>query len=306
LGKTILTTAITGAIHTPSMSPYLPKSPDEIIESAVGAHEAGASMVHIHARKNETGEPTSDLDILQYIVSGIKKRCGVVVGISTGGAIGMTFEERLASIPRLKPEIASCNAGTLNFNLSPLSEKITDPLFPWEKPFLESTYDGIFKNTFKGFEYSIKTMNENNTRAEFEVFDLGHINNLAYCVKKGLVKSPIFIQFVFGVLGGMPPSIENLVYVQRTAKSLLGDFEWSCVAPGSWMYTLGPVAAAMGGNVRVGMEDGLYLSKGVLAKSNAEQVTRMKEIVERMGHQVASSDEAREILQLKGIDNVNY
>lgn len=304
--KIIITAAVTGAIHTPTMSPYLPKTPQEIIDAAVGAYEAGASMVHVHARKDETGEPTSDLNIMRQIVTGIKKRCNVVIGITTGGALGMTFEERLASIPELKPEVASCNGGSMNFVLSPMAEKMEEALYPWEKPFLERTYENIFPNTFRDLERCILTMNANGTKPEFEVFDLGQVNTIAYFVKKGIVKPPVFIQFVFGVLGGMPASVENLLYLYKTAKELVGDFEFSIVAPGKWAFILEPVSAALGGNVRVGLEDSLFIAPRVLAKSNAEQVTNIRGIVERMGFSPATPDEAREILKLKGADKVNF
>ncbi|WP_425059870.1 3-keto-5-aminohexanoate cleavage enzyme [Sporomusa carbonis] len=303
--KVMLTAAITGAVTTPSMSPYIPQGSAQIIDEAVKAYEAGASMVHIHAREAETGKPTSDIDAMYEIVSGIKKRCNVVIGITTGGALGMTPEERLAVIPKLKPEIASCNAGSMNFVLSPAAEKIK-PIHDWEIPFLKNTYDYIFANTFKTIEYCINIMNENGTLPEFEVFDVGMINNIAYFVKKGIVKQPIYLQFVTGVLGGIQCSVDNLSFLVKTAKEQIGEFMWSCVAPGRQQFSVEAAALAMGGNARVGLEDSLWLKRGQLAKSNAEQVTVMREIAERMGFEIATPDEARKMLNLKGLDKVAF
>lgn len=299
--KVIITAAVTGAVHTPSMSPYLPITPEQIIEDAVKACEAGAAVVHIHARNPETGRPTSELSLMGDIVDGIKRRSDVVICITTGGAIGMSLEERLIAIPTYKPELASCNAGSVNFVLAPAAEKIKNPKFDWEVPFLEATNDLVFSNTFKGLEYYIKTMNEHGTLPEFEVYDVGMINNIAYFVKKGIVRKPVYLQFVMGVLGGMPASVENLVYLVKTAREQLGEFTWSCAAAGKAQFPLTTTALAMGGNVRVGLEDNLYTKPGVLAKSSSEQVTIIRNIAESLGKEIATPKEARAILSLNGL-----
>lgn len=304
--KFILTAAITGAIHTPSMSPYLPLTPQQIIDEAVGAYEAGAAVVHIHARCPETGRPSSDLNVMQEIVSGIKKRADVVICITTGAGLGMTLDERLAVVPRFKPELASCNAGSVNFVLQRAVEKIKNYKYDWELPYLQNTYDFVFTNTFRGIEYYIRTMEENGTKPELEIYDVGMINNVAYFVEKGLLKTPVYLQFVLGILGGIPPSAENLLHMLRTAKEQLGDFIWSCAAAGRHQFNLTTIALTLGGHVRVGLEDNLYLRPGVLAKSNAEQVALAREIANNLGFETATPEEARTILGLKGISKVAY
>lgn len=304
--KVILTAAMTGSIHTPSMSPYFPHTPDQIVADAVNAHAAGAAVVHIHARNPQDGSPSPDLAIMTEIVSSIKQQCNAVICITTGGAVWMTAEQRLAPAAQLKPELASCNAGSVNFVYSPAADKLVNPKFDWEIPHLKKSDDMVFTNTFSGLEYYIKTMNEYDIRPEFEVYDIGMINNLAFFQHKGLIKKPIYIQFVMGILGGIPATIDNLVYMVKTAREQIGDFVWSCAAAGKSQFALVTTALAMGGNARVGLEDNLYLRPGVLAKSSAEQIVQLKEIAERLGLEIASSDEAREILQLKGINKVNY
>lgn len=304
--KVIITAAITGGVHTPGMSPYLPITPEQIAADAVAACTAGAACVHIHARNPEDGRPTPDQAVFYDILTKVKANCDAAVGISTGGGLGMSLEERLASIPTFRPELASCNAGSVNFVLKPAAEKLT-PRFDWEKPYLENTYDMVFTNTFKAIDYAVNLMYANATLPEFEVFDFGMINNIAYLLNKGIVKKPIFIQFVFGVLGGMPPSVPNLVFMVQSAKQMLGDdLIWSVVAPGRYQFPMCAAALSMGGNVRVGLEDNLFSRQGVLAKSSAEQVELMRGIVERMGFDAATPDEARRILGLKGKDKVNY
>lgn len=304
--KVIVTAAITGGVHTPSMSPYLPITTEQIINDAVGAYEAGASVVHIHARGDE-GRPTSDLTVLGDIVSGIKKRCDVAVCITTGGALGMSLEERIKAVPTYKPELASCNAGSVNFVLSPAADKVRkNQKYSWEADYLASTHDLVFSNTFKGLEYYVNTMNENGSVPEFEVYDVGMINNIAFFLNKGVIKRPIYIQFVMGILGGIPATVDNLAYLLKTAREQLGEFNWSCAAAGRAQFSLVSAAMAMGGNARVGLEDNLYLRPGVLAKSSAEQVKQIIEIAERMGLQIANTAEARATLGLKGVDKVNF
>ena len=306
--KAWITCAITGGIHTPAMSPYLPVTPQQIIDDAVGAYEAGAAVVHIHAREPKEGKPNPDVNAMKEIVSEIKKRCKVVICITTGGALGMTLDQRIAPIPILKPEIASLNAGSIDFVLSPAaaSVKKIGAKYDWEIPYLEGTYDMVFANSFKALERYCVTMMEAGSRPEFEVYDTAMVNNIAFFIKKGVVKTPPYIQFVLGILGGLPATVDNLAYLVKTARELIGDFHWSVAAAGRNQFPMCSVALAMGGNVRVGLEDSVHLRPGVLAKSNAEQVVQMKEIMERVGVEVANSDEVREAMGLKGFSNVAF
>lgn len=305
--KIIISAAVTGAIHTPTMSPYLPHSPDTIIEDAVNAAKAGAAIVHIHAR-DENGQPTADYDVYEYILSGIKKRCDAVIGITTGGAQGMTVEERFSVLRRFKPEIASANGGSMNFTFSRLAEGVETFNHEWERPFIERTYDNVFKNTFRDIEYCLTTMNETGTRAEYELFDYGQLSNLAYFVGKGLALKPLYLQFVPGVMGGMPISMEGMLFMIDQAKKMLGpDIMYCTVAPGRRMFRLAAMMAINGGNVRVGLEDSLHLTpSGTLAKSSAEQVAKIKRILHELDYETASAEDAREQLQLKGKDKVNF
>lgn len=297
MNKTIITAAITGAVHIPSMSEYLPVTPQQIIDDAVAAYEAGAAVVHIHGRKEKNGEPTGDPEIMKNIVEEIRKRCNVVIGITTGGAIGMSSEERLAAVPFCKAELASCNAGSVNFCFSPIADKIKIPKYDWEIPFVKNTYDLPFVNTFQGIEDYIKVMGENGTKPEFEVYEVGMINNIAYFMKKGLLKGPIYLQFVLGIMGGLPATVDNLLFLYNTAKKQLGDnFVWSCAAAGKDQFNIVTTAVILGGNARVGLEDNLYIKKGQLAKSNAEGIKNIKEIVELLGKEIATPEEARKIL----------
>jgi len=297
MNKTIITAAITGAVHIPSMSEYLPVTPQQIIDDAVAAYEAGAAVVHIHGRKEKNGEPTGDPEIMKNIVEEIRKRCNVVIGITTGGAIGMSSEERLAAVPFCKAELASCNAGSVNFCFSPIADKIKIPKYDWEIPFVKNTYDLPFVNTFQGIEDYIKVMGENGTKPEFEVYEVGMINNIAYFMKKGLLKGPIYLQFVLGIMGGLPATVDNLLFLYNTAKKQLGDnFVWSCAAAGKDQFNIVTTAVILGGNARVGLEDNLYIKKGQLAKSNAEGVKKIKEIVELLGKEIATPEKARKIL----------
>lgn len=297
MNKTIITAAITGAVHIPSMSEYLPVTPQQIIDDAVAAYEAGAAVVHIHGRKEKNGEPTGDPEIMKNIVEEIRKRCNVVIGITTGGVIGMSSEERLAAVPFCKAELASCNAGSVNFCFSPIADKIKIPKYDWEIPFVKNTYDIPFVNTFQGIEDYIKVMGENGTKPEFEVYEVGMINNIAYFMKKGLLKGPIYLQFVLGIMGGLPATVDNLLFLYNTAKKQLGDnFVWSCAAAGKDQFNIVTTAVILGGNARVGLEDNLYIKKGQLAKSNAEGVKKIKEIVELLGKEIATPEEARKIL----------
>lgn len=306
--KVVISAAITGAIHTPSMSPYFAATPDQIIQQAVDAHKAGAAVVHIHAR-NEQGMPVGDFDTFDKILSGIKAQVpDVVIGITTGGANGMSTEERFSVIERFQPEMASANGGSMNFCYHQLAKNIPNPTYDWEEQYLTRTYDNVFKNTFKDIEYCLRQMVKYGTLPEYEVFDLGQLSNLAFFKKMGLLPKPIYIQFVPGVMGGFPATPENMLYMIDQAKKLLGnDIQYSTVAPGRRMFRLSTLMAINGGNVRVGMEDGLYIKpNGELATSNAQQVAKIKGILESLDFEIASPAEAREMLQLKGADKVNF
>lgn len=305
--KIVISAAVTGGVHTPTMSKYLPKTPEEIIQAAVDANKAGAAVVHIHARR-EDGSPTAEYDYFEKILSGIKKQCDVVIGITTGGAQGMTVEERFAVIPRFSPEMASANGGSMNFTFSQLAGNYESFEYEWEKPFIERTWDNVFKNTFRDIEYCIKMMNECGTLPEFECFDYGQLNNVAYFYKQGLVKKPVYLQFVPGIMGGMPISNEGMMFMIQQAKTLIGpDVQYCTVAAGRRMFRVSAMMALQGGNVRVGMEDGLYLKpNGELAKSNAEQVAKIRRILEELDYEIAQPDDAREQLNLKGKDKVNF
>ncbi len=297
MNKVIITAAITGAVHIPSMSEYLPVTTEQIISEAVAANEAGAAIVHLHARNPKTGQPTGNPELMKQIVEGVKSKCDVIIGITTGGAIGMTLEERLAAVHVCKAELASCNAGSINFCFSPIAEKIKEPMFDWEIPFVKNTYNVPFVNTFKDIEDYIRIMNENGTKPEFEVYDVGMISNIAYFIANGFLKGPVYLQFVLGVMGGLPATVDNLLFLYNSAKKILGDnFIWSCAAAGKNQFDIATTAMILGGNVRVGLEDNLYISKGVLAKSNSEPVEKVKEIAELLDRQAASPEEARKIL----------
>lgn len=305
--KIIISAAITGATHTPSLSPYLPKNPDEIIKSAVEAHHAGAAVVHIHARDRE-GKPTTDHGIFRYILSSIRQECDAVIGITTGGANGMSVEERFSVIARFQPEMASANAGSMNFCYNRLLDNVDQPLYDWEREYVERTWDNVFKNTFQDMEYCIRMMNDCKTLPEFEVFDYGQLNNLKILKSRGIITQPVYIQFVPGVQGGMPADNETLLFMIGQAKRLLGgEIGYSSVGVGRKMFKLETMCALNGGNVRVGMEDGLYMDpSGTLADSNASQVMKIRRILELLDFEIADSAQAREMLHLKGGSQVAF
>ena len=298
--KVVISAAITGAIHTPSMSPYFAATPDQIIQQAVDAHKAGAAIVHLHAR-NDEGMPVGDFATFEKILTGIKSQVpNVVIGITTGGANGMSTEERFSVIERFQPEMASANGGSMNFCYHQLANNIPNPQYAWEEPYLTRTYDNVFKNTFKDMEYCLRQMVKCGTLPEYEVFDLGQLNNLAFFKKQGLLPNPIYIQFVPGVMGGCPATPENMLYLIDQAKKLLGnDIQYSTVAPGRRMFRLATLMAINGGNVRVGFEDNIYLGKGQKAASNGELVAKVVRIAKELGREIATPAEAREILSLK-------
>ncbi len=304
--KAVITAAITGSIHTPTMSDYLPITPKQIADEAVRAYEAGAAICHVHARNPETGMPVSDVNLIKEIITGIKGHCNMVICITTGGGLGMTVEERVAPVDLYKPELASFNAGSINFALFPVIPRYQEWKFEREKQYLGFTEDFIFANTFKSMrEYCVK-FNETGTKPEFEIYDAGMVNNVAFMVQAGYVKKPVYIQFVMGVLGGITPSSENLLFLVDYAKRLIGDFEFSVCVAGRAQFPICTQSLLIGGNVRVGLEDNLYLEKGRMAKSNAGQVAKIVRIAKELGIDPATPDETREILGLKGIDKVNF
>jgi uncharacterized protein (DUF849 family) len=307
MNKVIITCAVTGAIHTPSMSPYLPVTPDEIIEAAVGAAEAGAAIIHLHARDPVTGKPDQSPEAFAKFLPQIKQRTNAVLNLTSGGSPFMTIEERIQPSMRFAPEVASMNMGSFNFALFPMLERFTEFKHDWERQHLEGSRDLIFRNTFKDIEYALASCYANNTRFEFECYDIGHLYNLAHFAERGLVKAPFFVQSVFGLLGGIGTHAEDVAHMRRTADRLFGkDYQWSVLGAGKHQMRIAAMSAAMGGNVRVGLEDSLWLGKGTLAKSNAQQVQQVRKIIEGLGLEVATPDEARQILQLKGAANVKF
>ena len=305
--KVIITCAVTGSIHTPTMSPWLPVTPDEIAEASIGAWEAGASIIHLHAR-NPDGSPTPDPDVFMQFLPRIKQSTDAVVNISTGGGHGMSLEERLAGALRASPEMTSLNMGSMNFGLYPILDKISEFRHDWERRHLENSRDFIFRNTFKDIEYILKELGEGHgVRFEFECYDIGHLYSLAHFLDRGLVKPPLFVQSIFGILGGIGADEENLMHARRIADKLFGDdYLWSVLAAGRHQMSFVTMAAMLGGNVRVGLEDSLYIARGELAKSNRDQVAKIRRIIEDLSLDVATPAEAREMLALKGGDMVNF
>lgn len=305
--KVMITCAVTGAIHTPSMSPHLPITADEIIDAAVGAAEAGAALVHVHARDPKTGKPDQSPEAFEPFLKVIKQRCDAVINITTGGAPTMSVEERLQPCAYFKPEVASLNMGSMNFGLYPMLGRFKEFKHDWERPYLEGSKDRIFKNTFQDIENILTTCAENDTRFEIECYDIGHLYTLAHFVDRGLVKPPFFVQSVFGILGGIGPHPEDVAHMKRTADRLFGeDYQWSVLGAGRHQLPIAAMAVSMGGNLRVGLEDSLWLGPGQLAKSNADQVRAARQIVEGLGLEIASPAEARETLKLKGADKVAF
>ena len=305
--KVIITCAVTGSIHTPSMSPHLPVTADEITSAALGAADAGASIIHLHARNQEDGRPDQSMNAFMEFLPRIKQQSKAVVNITTGGAATMTIEERLQPALKCQPEVASLNMGSMNFGLYPMQDRFKKFKYPWEQEYLESSCDRVFKNTFKDIEYILTSCSDNGTRFEFECYDISHLYNLAHFLERGIVNPPLFVQSVFGILGGIGGHPEDLMHMKRTADRLFGgSYQWSILGAGRHQMTLGAMGAAMGANVRVGMEDSLWCGPGKMAENNAEQVTKMRQILEGMSLEIATPDEAREILKLKGGDQVNF
>ena len=306
-GKVIITCAITGAIHTPTMSPYLPITPDEIAREAIAAAETGAAILHLHARNPETGQPDQSPEGFAKFLPRVKAATNAVINITTGGSPFMKVDERVKPAATFKPEVASLNMGSMNFGLYQLVGKYKTYKFDWEKPHLEGTKDLVFRNSFQDIEYILQACYDNDTRFEFECYDTSHLYNLAHFADRGLVKPPFFVQSVFGLLGGIGSHPEDVAHMKRTADRLFGDkFRWSVLGAGSSQLRIAAQAVALGGNVRVGLEDSLWAGKGKLATSSAEQVLLARKIIEGMGLQVATPDEARAMLELKGADKVSF
>jgi len=305
--KVIITCAVTGAIHTPTMSEYLPITASEIAEAAIGAANAGASIVHLHAREHHNGKPSQDPELFKQFLPQIKAASDVVINLTTGGAPTMTIEERLKPAHYFKPEVASLNMGSMNFGLYGMLNRYPTFKYDWEAPYLAGSDDRVFKNTFKDIAYILESCSDNQTRFEIECYDIGHLYTAAHFIDRGLIKAPFLIQSVFGLLGGIGPHPEDVIHMKRTADRLFGDsYIWSVLGAGKNQIPIATMSASMGGNVRVGLEDSLWDGPGNLAKTNAAQVTRMKHIIEGLSLQVATPNEAREILKLKGANNVNF
>jgi uncharacterized protein (DUF849 family) len=305
--KVIISCAVTGAIHTPSMSPYLPVTAEEIAEASIAAAQAGAAIIHLHSRDPVTGKPDQRPEAFTPFLTTIKAESDAIVNLTTGGSPYMTVQERMMPAKVLKPEVASMNMGTMNFGLFPMLKRFKEFKHDWERPYLEGSKDLIFRNTYGDLETVLTELSVNETRYEFECYDTAHLYNLAHFVERGLVKAPYFIQTVFGILGGIGTHPDDVMHMKRTADRLFGDdYRWSVLGAGAAQMKVAAMAASMGGNVRVGMEDSLWIGKGQLAKSNAQQVRKVRDILEGLGLEVATPAEAREILQLKGKDKVAF
>ena len=306
--KVIISCAITGSIHTPSMSDALPITPDEIAQSAIEAAEAGAAILHLHARDPKDGRPSASAEVFGQFLPRIKQATDAVVNITTGGGLTMTMDQRLEGAIAARPEMASLNMGSMNFGIFPMAARDRDWKHDWEKPYLQGTDNFIFRNTFKDIEHILTNLGQaHGTRFEHECYDVGHLYNVAHFVDRGLLKPPFFIQMIFGILGGIGAAPENLIFMKETADKLFGDdYRWSVLGAGRHQMPLITQAAMMGGNVRVGLEDNLYIGAGQPARSNAEQVAKIRRIIEELGLAIATPDEAREILALKGGDKVGF
>ena len=305
--KVIISCAITGAIHTPSMSPYLPVTPEQIAESSIAAAQAGAAIIHLHARDPVTGKPDQRPEAFVPFLKLIKQGTNAVVNLTTGGSPYMSVQERIQPALVLKPEVASMNMGSMNFGLYPMLQRFKDFKHDWERPYLEGSKDLIFRNTYGDIETALKDLSASGTRYEFECYDTSHLYNLAHFVERGLIKAPFFVQTVFGILGGIGAHPDDVMHMKRTADRLFGDnYRWSVLGAGRSQMKIAAMAASMGANVRVGLEDSLWIGPGQLALSNAEQVRKVRDILEGLGLEIATPDEAREILQLKGASQVGF
>jgi uncharacterized protein (DUF849 family) len=307
-GKVIISCAVTGSIHTPTMSDALPVTPDEIAGQAIAAAEAGAAILHLHARDPADGRPSPDPKLFMQFLPRIKQSCDAVINITTGGSVKMSVEERLAGPLAASPEMCSLNMGSMNFALYPMADRYKSWKHSWEEAYLRASDDNIFRNTFRDIEKIYKALGEcHGTKFEHECYDVGHLYNLAHLVDRGMFRPPIFLQLIFGILGGIGADMENLLFMKRTADKLFGrDYQWSVLGAGRAQMPFCTQSVMMGGNVRVGLEDSLYISRGKLATSNAEQVTKIRRIIEELGYEIATPDEARATLGLKGADRVSF
>lgn len=306
-GKIIITCAVTGSIHTPSMSPYLPVTPDEIAEAAIAAAEAGAAMIHLHARDPETGRPDQSPHLYEQFLPRIKQSTNAILNITTGGGLGMGLDERLAAAKWAKPEVCSMNMGSVNFNISGAGSKVTEWKHDWEKPYLEMTKDFILSNSFAQIERAMAELSDQGTRFEFECYDIANLYNLVHFAERGLAKPPFFIQGVFGILGGIGAEPENVMHMKATADRLFGnDYMFSALAAGKHQMPMITLSALLGGSVRVGLEDSLYIGRGKLARSNVEQVAKIRRILEELSLEIATPDEARAMMDTKGGDKVGF
>jgi uncharacterized protein (DUF849 family) len=300
-GKVIVSCAVTGSIHVPTVSEYLPITPEEIADSAIGAAQAGAAIVHLHARDPVSGRPTPDPEIFAQFLPKIRHGCDAVINITTGGGQGMSLEERSAAARVFKPELCSMNMGSMNFGLFPVLDRVTEFKYSWERDYLEGSRDLIFRNTFRDIERLVTELGVNGTKFEFECYDVGHLYNLAHFADRKLVQPPLLVQTVFGILGGIGPEAENLMHMKSTADRLFGDdYYWSVLGAGRHQTSLVTMAAILGGSVRVGLEDSIYLAKGELARSNADQVAKIRRILTELSLEIASPHDARQMLGLKG------
>jgi len=308
MAKIIISCAVTGSVHTPSMSDALPLTPAAIAAQGIAAAEAGAAILHLHARVPETGAPTGDPEVFAQFLPVIKQRCDAVVNITTGGAATMSVKDRLAAAIRFRPEMCSLNMGTMNFAFFPAARRITHWKYDWEEPYIVNSDDYIFRNTFRDITTILETLRDAGTRFEHECYDVGHLYNLAHFLDRDLIQPPFFLQLIFGILGGIGPDLENLTFMKSTADRLFGadQFQWSVLAAGRHQMPFLTQAALMGGNVRVGLEDSLFIERGKFAVSNAEQVTKIVRILREMGHEPATPAEARAMLHLKGGDRVEF
>ena len=306
MSKVIITAAITGSIHTPTMTPHLPITPKQIADEAVRAHEAGAAVAHVHVRDPQTGMPSPSMDYFKEVLAEVKSRCNMIICTTTGGGLGMTTEQRVAVVRTYQPELASFNFGSMNFALFPVVSRYKEWKFPWEPQYLGMTEDLVFTNTFKTLREFCGYFRENQTKPEIEIYDVGMINNVAFMIEAGHLQKPVYLQFVLGILGAIQPSLENVMFLYQSARAAIGDFQWSVCAAGRHQMNMCNMSLLMGGNARVGLEDNLYVEKGRMAKSNAEQVEKIVRIARELGIEPTTPNEARKILGLKGLDKVKY
>lgn len=307
--KLIITAALTGGVTLPTQTPYLPITPEQIAEDAYRSWEAGAAIVHVHARDPITGKPTGNPEVFREILTRLKKRCNAVICVTTGGGLGMSREDRARAVLMFKPELSSLNMGSMNFSIHPSVRRIKEFKCDWEERYAFGSKDVVFRNTFEDLEYMLKSMKEDNIKPELEIYDVGQLYNAAWLIKDEILKPPVHMQFVTGVLGGIGSEPENILYLKNTADRLMGagNYTWSVIGVGyPWQFYVGALSAIMGGHVRVGLEDNIYVERRALARSSGELVAKMVRIAKELDREVATPDEARRILGLKGSNQVNF